>query len=162
MEPAARPYWSATGGGLGCATASPSCSALCYCYGRRRDLASHEKFEAEAAVAAAQTAFSGNDHDRLTKATERMSQAVIRIDKATYKAASHTGGLRRLWQPDGSGQVRRPAVGQAGYEGCRRAIRGCNLKLGRLGPIIKQPHRFLVYAVGWCSSILRGTCRGGC
>jgi molecular chaperone DnaK len=48
--------------------------------------------EAEAAVSAARTAMEGSDLDTLTKATERMTQAEIKLQEAAQKAQSPAGG----------------------------------------------------------------------
>jgi molecular chaperone DnaK len=49
-------------------------------------ISAQEKGEAEAAVAAARSAMEGNDPDALKQATERLSQAAMKIGEAMYKA----------------------------------------------------------------------------
>jgi molecular chaperone DnaK len=51
-----------------------------------------ERAEAEAAVTATRAALDGNDHDTLTRATERMIQAEIKIESAAHSAESQPGG----------------------------------------------------------------------
>ncbi len=64
-----------------------------------RNLAEHgdkigaqEKGEAESAVAAARSALEGNDHDQLKQASERLSQAAMKIGEAMYKSGAAPGG----------------------------------------------------------------------
>ncbi|HEY1932562.1 MAG TPA: molecular chaperone DnaK [Acetobacteraceae bacterium] len=49
-------------------------------------ISAQEKGEAEAALAAARSAMEGNDPDALKQATERLSQAAMKIGEAMYKA----------------------------------------------------------------------------
>jgi molecular chaperone DnaK len=49
-------------------------------------VSAQEKGEAEAALAAARSAMEGNDPDALKQATERLSQAAMKIGEAMYKA----------------------------------------------------------------------------
>jgi molecular chaperone DnaK len=49
-------------------------------------LGAQEKGEAEAALAAAKSALEGNDGDAIKQATERLSQAAMKIGEAMYKA----------------------------------------------------------------------------
>ena len=51
-----------------------------------------EKGEAEAAMAAARSALEGSDADALKQATERLSQAAMKIGEAMYKAQQAAGG----------------------------------------------------------------------
>ncbi|HET6183953.1 MAG TPA: molecular chaperone DnaK [Acetobacteraceae bacterium] len=51
-----------------------------------------EKGEAEAAVAAAKSALEGSDIEALKRATERLSQAAMKIGEAMYKAQAASGG----------------------------------------------------------------------
>ena len=51
-------------------------------------IAAQDKGEAEAAVAAARSAMAGNDGDALKSASERLSQAAMKIGEAVYKAQS--------------------------------------------------------------------------
>ena len=51
-------------------------------------VAAQDKGEAEAAVAAARSAMEGNDGDALKSASERLSQAAMKIGEAVYKAQS--------------------------------------------------------------------------
>jgi len=51
-------------------------------------IAAQDKGEAEAAVAAARSAMEGNDGDALKSASERLSQAAMKIGEAVYKAQS--------------------------------------------------------------------------
>jgi molecular chaperone DnaK len=57
-------------------------------------LGAQEKGEAEAAVAAAKSALEGSDHEALKQATERLSQAAMKLGEAMYKAqgAGAAGG----------------------------------------------------------------------
>src|SRR3954465_2289911 len=62
-------------------------------YGTERDLKEHgdklgaqEKGEAEAALAAAKSALEGTDLEAIKQATERLSQAAMKIGEAMYKA----------------------------------------------------------------------------
>ena len=50
-----------------------------------------DKTEAEAAIAAARTALEGTDADALKAATERLSQAAMKIGEAMYKAQQAAG-----------------------------------------------------------------------
>jgi molecular chaperone DnaK len=50
-----------------------------------------EKGEAEAAVAAAKSALEGSDVEALKKASERLSQAAMKIGEAMYKAQQDAG-----------------------------------------------------------------------
>ncbi len=52
---------------------------------------SAERTEAEAAVAAARAAMEGTDHDALTRATERMTTAEIKIETAAHAAQAASG-----------------------------------------------------------------------
>jgi len=54
-------------------------------------IAAQEKGEAEAAIAAARTALEGSDHEALKSATERLSQAAMKIGEAMYRAQAETG-----------------------------------------------------------------------
>jgi molecular chaperone DnaK len=49
-----------------------------------------EKGEAEAAVAAAKSALEGTDHAALKQASERLSQAAMKIGEAVYKAQAES------------------------------------------------------------------------
>jgi molecular chaperone DnaK (HSP70) len=51
-----------------------------------------ERNEAEAAIIAARAAMEGSDHDTLTRATERMIHAEIRIEEAVHAAQARPGG----------------------------------------------------------------------
>jgi molecular chaperone DnaK len=51
------------------------------------------KAEAETTIVAARTAMEGNDLGALTRATERMTQAEIKIEEAKYNAQSSTGDV---------------------------------------------------------------------
>ncbi|HTR18285.1 MAG TPA: molecular chaperone DnaK [Acetobacteraceae bacterium] len=55
-------------------------------------LAAADKGEAEAALAAARSAVEGDDVEALKQATERLSQAAMKIGEAMYKAQSQEGG----------------------------------------------------------------------
>jgi molecular chaperone DnaK len=58
-------------------------------------LGAQEKGEAEAAIAAAKSALEGSDAEALKQATERLSQAAMKIGEAMYKAeaeAAQAGG----------------------------------------------------------------------
>ena len=86
-------------------------------------VAAQEKGEAEAAIAAARSAMEGTDAEALKQATERLSQAAMKIGEAMYKAqqADEAGARRRRPAGGGAGQGRRR---QAGREGGRRRVRG--------------------------------------
>ena len=55
-------------------------------------LGAQEKGEAEAAIAAARSAMEGTDADALKQATERLSQAAMKIGEAMYKSQAEAGG----------------------------------------------------------------------
>ncbi len=55
-------------------------------------IGAQEKGEAESAISAARSALEGNDHDRLKQATERLSQAAMKIGEAMYKAQGTPAG----------------------------------------------------------------------
>ena len=60
-------------------------------------LGAQDKGEAEAALAAAKSALEGSDADALKQATERLSQAAMKIGEAMYKAeaeAAQAGGAQ--------------------------------------------------------------------
>jgi molecular chaperone DnaK len=64
-----------------------------------------DKGEAEAAVAAARSAMEGNDAEALTRATERLTQAAMKIGEAAYKTAGAEAGASsgaQAEQPAGS------------------------------------------------------------
>ncbi|MGH7211918.1 MAG: Hsp70 family protein, partial [Acetobacteraceae bacterium] len=66
-------------------------------------LGAQEKGEAESAVAAARSALEGKDHAALKQATERLSQAAMKIGEAMYKAQAASGpGEPGAGSPDGS------------------------------------------------------------
>jgi len=54
-------------------------------------IAAQDKGEAEAAVAAARTAMEGSDADALKQATERLSNAAMKLGEAMYKAQDAAG-----------------------------------------------------------------------
>ncbi len=54
-------------------------------------LGAQEKGEAEAAVAAARSAMEGSDSDALKQASERLSQAAMKIGEAMYKSQAEAG-----------------------------------------------------------------------
>ncbi len=54
-------------------------------------IAAQDKGEAEAAVAAARTAMEGTDADALKQATERLSNAAMKLGEAMYKAQDAAG-----------------------------------------------------------------------
>ena len=62
-------------------------------------LTAAERSEAEAAVTATRAALASGDHDRLTQATERMSQAAIKIEEAAHRAASQGDAGRSSGPP---------------------------------------------------------------
>ena len=68
--------------------------------------------EAEAAVAAAKSAMEGTDAEALKPATERLSQAAMKIGEAMYKAAGRRSGAGRAAAAGGPAAVRarRPAA----------------------------------------------------
>jgi molecular chaperone DnaK len=53
-------------------------------------VAAQDKGEAEAAIAAARSALEGTDHAALKQASERLSQAAMKIGEAVYKAQAET------------------------------------------------------------------------
>jgi molecular chaperone DnaK len=61
-------------------------------------LGAQEKGEAEAAVAAARSAMEGSDADALKQASERLSQAAMKIGEAMYKSQAEAGA------PPGEGE----------------------------------------------------------
>ena len=67
-------------------------------------LAPADKGEAEAAVAAAKSAMEGTDTAALKAASERLTQAAMKIGEAVYKAQSETAGTRG----------RKPQAGKSG------------------------------------------------
>jgi molecular chaperone DnaK len=54
-------------------------------------IAAQDKGEAEAAIAAARSAMEGSDLEALKSATERLSQAAMKIGEAMYRAQSEAG-----------------------------------------------------------------------
>jgi molecular chaperone DnaK len=68
-------------------------------------LGAQEKGEAEAAVAAARSAMEGSDADALKQASERLSQAAMKLGEAMYKAQAEAG------PPPGGGAGEGPAAG---------------------------------------------------
>ncbi|MEO9189046.1 MAG: Hsp70 family protein, partial [Acetobacteraceae bacterium] len=54
-------------------------------------LGAQEKGEAEAAIAAAKSALEGSDNEALKQATERLSQAAMKLGEAMYKAQAAAG-----------------------------------------------------------------------
>jgi len=67
-------------------------------------LGAQEKGEAEAAIAAAKSALEGTDTEAVKQATERLSQAAMKIGEAMYKAEQAQA------QPGGEG----PQAGPGG------------------------------------------------
>ena len=55
-------------------------------------ISAQDRGEAESAVAAARSAMEGSDADALKQASERLSQAAMKIGEAMYKAQAETGG----------------------------------------------------------------------
>ena len=60
-------------------------------------------------MAAARTALEGSDADALKAATDRLSQAAMKIGEAMYKAQQAAGGRRRPRRPAGAPGRRRGA-----------------------------------------------------
>jgi molecular chaperone DnaK len=58
-------------------------------------LGAQEKGEAEAAVAAARAALEGSDPEALKKASERLSQAAMKLGEAMYKAQAAAGAAEQ-------------------------------------------------------------------
>ncbi|HJS86453.1 MAG TPA: molecular chaperone DnaK [Acetobacteraceae bacterium] len=58
-------------------------------------LGAQEKGEAEAAVAAARTALEGSDPEALKRASERLSQAAMKLGEAMYKAQAASGAAEQ-------------------------------------------------------------------
>ena len=87
-------------------------------------LGAQEKGEAESALSAAKSAMEGNDVEALKQATERLSQAAMKIGEAMYKADAGAAGGRchRRGRRRRSGC--RPAGREPGREGRRRRVRG--------------------------------------
>jgi molecular chaperone DnaK len=65
-------------------------------------ISAQDKGEAESAIAAARSAMEGTDIDALKKATERLSQAAMKIGEAMYKGAAEAGQGQG---PAGGGQA---------------------------------------------------------
>ncbi len=76
-------------------------------------LGSQERGEAEAAVAAARSALEGTDHTALKQATERLSQAAMKLGEAMYKAQAAQGAGLGGGQAD-AGAAAGAASGGAG------------------------------------------------
>ena len=70
-------------------------------------VAAQDKGEAEAAVAAARSALEGTDHAALKQASDRLSQAAMKIGEAVYKAQAETAAQQ---QPPEAG----PSAGGGG------------------------------------------------
>ncbi|MBV9812390.1 MAG: molecular chaperone DnaK, partial [Acetobacteraceae bacterium] len=77
-------------------------------------VAAQDRGEAEAAIAAARSAMEGSDADALKSATERLSQAAMKIGEQMYKAeaAANAGGPG----PGGGGASAGGGAGSAGDE----------------------------------------------
>jgi molecular chaperone DnaK len=65
-------------------------------------LGAQDKGEAEAAIAAAKSALEGQDAEALKQATERLSQAAMKIGEAMYKAEQETAQAGGGAQPGGA------------------------------------------------------------
>ncbi|HEX5327750.1 MAG TPA: Hsp70 family protein, partial [Acetobacteraceae bacterium] len=64
-------------------------------------LGAQEKGEAESAIAAARSALEGTDHGALKQATERLSQAAMKLGEAMYKAQATPGATPQPEAPAG-------------------------------------------------------------
>ncbi len=62
-------------------------------------LGAQEKGEAQAAVTAARSALEGSDHEALKQATERLSQAAMKLGEAMYKAQAAGRAAGRMPGP---------------------------------------------------------------
>ena len=73
-------------------------------------LGAQEKGEAESAIAAARSALEGTDGEAVKQATERLSQAAMKIGEAMYKAEAAAGQQ----PPPGAGPGAGPGTGPGG------------------------------------------------
>ena len=67
-------------------------------------IGAQEKGEAESAISAARSALEGSDHGALKQATERLSQAAMKLGEAMYKAQGAAAGAGP--QPDAAAGAR--------------------------------------------------------
>jgi molecular chaperone DnaK len=77
-------------------------------------VSAQEKGEAEAALAAARSAMEGNDPDALKQATERLSQAAMKIGEAMYKAQAADKAADATAQAGAAGPGSGPQGGPTG------------------------------------------------
>jgi molecular chaperone DnaK len=77
-------------------------------------VASGDRSEAEAAIAAARSAMEGGDADALKAATERLSQVAMKIGEAMYKAQAEAGGPQGPGAAPGGGAAGGGAAGGGG------------------------------------------------
>jgi len=66
-------------------------------------VSAQDKGEAEAAIAAARSAMEGSDADALKSATDRLSQAAMKIGEAMYRSQQDAGGGPGASGPEGPG-----------------------------------------------------------
>jgi molecular chaperone DnaK len=79
-------------------------------------LGAQEKGEAEAAMAAARSALEGSDAEALKAATERLSQAAMKIGEAMYKAEQSGAGAGAQASGDSAGGAAGDKVVDAEFE----------------------------------------------
>ena len=82
-------------------------------------LPAQDKGEAEAALAAARSAMEGSDAEAIKSATERLSQAAMKIGEAMYKAQAEPAGAQAETEPQpgaSSGSARDDKVVDAEFE----------------------------------------------
>ncbi len=79
-------------------------------------ISAQEKGEAEAAIAAARSAMEGNDPDALKQATERLSQAAMKIGEAMYKSQAADKAADATAQAGSAGPDAQPGGPSAGTD----------------------------------------------
>ena len=98
-------------------------------------ISAQDKGEAEAAIAAARSAMEGTDADALKSASDRLSQAAMKIGQEMYKSTGETGA-----PPGGAGPQ---APGGPDGQGGRRRVRGGRRQEEiRLRPVGVRTERF--------------------
>ena len=106
-------------------------------------LPAQEKGEAEAAIAAARSAMEGTDVEALKQATERLSQAAMKIGEAMYKAqqaeeAASATAQAVAWRPAGRrapSRTRRSSTPSSRKLTTRRRSRPDTVVCGRLAVV---------------------------
>jgi len=79
-------------------------------------ISAQEKGEAEAAIAAARSAMEGNDPDAVKQATERLSQAAMKIGEAMYKSQAADKAADATAQAGAAGPDAHPGGPDAGAD----------------------------------------------